>query len=108
MILSEVKSYSLEKQVSININQAVGKTSIIQRFITDKYYNNFSPSLTASFNTKKVFFEKQKKMMKFEIWDTAGQEQYRSMTRAFYNRNPVHKFKKLKLLFWSMISQGKV
>ena len=34
-----------------------------------------------------MFFQNFEKKINFEIWDTAGTEKYRSITRAFYNRN---------------------
>ena len=59
----------------------VGKTSIISR-----YLNSFQekPDLTlgAYFSNKLVVIDGYK--LNFEIWDTAGQEQYRSINNLFY------------------------
>lgn len=38
----------------------------------------------ATFSAKKLFYEKYDKSVKFEIWDTCGQEKYRSLTHLFY------------------------
>lgn len=38
----------------------------------------------ASFAAKSMHFDKYDKTLKFEIWDTAGQEKYRSLTKIFY------------------------
>ena len=67
----------------------VGKTSIISRYIS----NSFSTSLTstpgANFTTKTVFIQDKNQSIKFEIWDTAGQEKYRALTKVFYKNSAV-------------------
>lgn len=39
---------------------------------------------SAQFVSKKIAFDKYNKSIKFDIWDTAGQEKYRSIARIFY------------------------
>ena len=67
---------------------SVGKTSIISRFIDDAFNQNYQNSITttgASYATKRMMFKDYKnQIIKFEIWDTAGQEKYRSLTQIFY------------------------
>ena len=67
----------------------VGKTSIINRYISD----TFSPVLTAtpgaSFTNKKIFMKDYNQSIKFEIWDTAGQEKYRALAKVFYKNAAV-------------------
>ena len=63
---------------------AVGKSSIINRFIKNQFYNNFTPTMSGTCVTKEIFYEQYNKILKYEIWDTAGQEKYRSLTRLFY------------------------
>ena len=60
----------------------VGKLSIISRFLKD----NFSKTSTtgANFTTKTIFFQEENKSIRYEIWDTAGQEKYRSLAKIFY------------------------
>ena len=62
---------------------AVGKTSIITKFTT----NTFSPyvltSTGSTFFSKKIELDNNNKV-KIQIWDTAGQEQYRSLAKLFY------------------------
>jgi len=63
----------------------VGKTCIINRFIDDKYEDNVQSSNMASFFSKTMTFEEfHGKSIKFEIWDTAGQEKFRSLNKIFY------------------------
>ena len=62
----------------------VGKTSIINRFISDNFSSSLSPSPVASFTAKTVFIKDYNQSIKFEIWDTVGQEKYRLLERVFY------------------------
>ena len=63
----------------------VGKTSIIARFINNTFQDNIISTTGASYAGKAITFsELQGRTAKFEIWDTAGQEKYRSLTKIFY------------------------
>ena len=63
----------------------VGKTCIIARFINNTFEDNIMSTTGASYAGKTLTFDEyQGKSIKFEIWDTAGQEKYRSLTKIFY------------------------
>ena len=63
----------------------VGKTSIISRFINDTFEEGLVTTTGASYAGKDmVFKDYQNQVVKFEIWDTAGQEKYRSLAQIFY------------------------
>ena len=59
----------------------VGKTSIISRYL-NMYQEKTESTLGAYFSNKIVIIDGYK--INFEIWDTAGQEQYRSINNLFY------------------------
>ena len=62
----------------------VGKTCIIARFINNTFEENLISTTGASYAGKTMTFDEyQGKSIKFEIWDTAGQEKYRSLTKIF-------------------------
>ena len=63
---------------------AVGKSSIINRFISNTFKSDFSPTMVGCYSSKEVYFEQYKQKISFEIWDTAGQEKYRSINKIFY------------------------
>ena len=67
----------------------VGKTSIIKRYITNKFSATIGSTPGANFTTKTVFLEDEKQSIKYEIWDTAGQEKYRSLAKVFYKNASV-------------------
>ena len=63
----------------------VGKTCIIARFINNTFEENLISTTGASYAGKTMTFDDYGgKSIKFEIWDTAGQEKYRSLTKIFY------------------------
>ena len=61
----------------------VGKTSIITQFIDQTFQEDQQSTTGGTFSTKSVICEGGK-ILKFEIWDRAGQEKYRSLTTMFY------------------------
>ena len=62
----------------------VGKTSIISQFTTHKFDPHRETSLSAQFISKTVEFPDLGQSIKFDIWDTVGQEKYRSLAKIFY------------------------
>ena len=62
----------------------VGKSSIIARYITNYFTAQITSNMAANYTTKTIFFTEENKNIKFEIWDTAGQEKYRSLAKVFY------------------------
>ena len=61
----------------------VGKTSIISQFIDQIFQDDQQSTIGGTFSTKTIKCSNGK-TLKFEIWDTAGQEKYRSVTKMFY------------------------
>ena len=62
-------------------DSGVGKTSIIESYI-DNFKGNPLSTLTASYYSKLVIINDYQII--FQIWDTVGQEQYRSMNNLFF------------------------
>ena len=62
----------------------VGKTCIISQFISGIFDSDRLTSLSAQFITKTIEFKDINKAIKFDIWDTAGQEKFRSLAKIFY------------------------
>ena len=59
----------------------VGKTNIINRFISQQFDSSSNPTLGSTFVEKKI--RKGRKVYCLKIWDTTGQEKYRSITKLF-------------------------
>lgn len=60
----------------------VGKTNLLSQFTRGEFSASSRTTLGVEFATKSV--EVKDKTVKAQIWDTAGQEQFRAITNAFY------------------------
>ena len=65
-------------------DSAVGKTCIISRYILGSFDPNQITSSGSSYCTKSINYENLKKNIIYDIWDTAGQEKFRSLNKFFY------------------------
>ncbi|MHA2009328.1 MAG: Rab family GTPase [Promethearchaeota archaeon] len=62
---------------------AVGKTSLMRRFVENQFSLNYKFTIGVDFLVKTVEFEKGK-MAKLSIWDVGGQERFKILRRSFY------------------------
>ena len=65
-------------------NSGVGKTCIINNIINKEFNADEVPTLSANFINLKLKINELNKIIDFDIWDTAGQEQYKSIAKVFY------------------------
>ena len=78
-------SDSAEQVKAVLIGESgVGKTSIIAQFTSGTFDPDVVTSLSAQFKSKTIEFHNLQKAIKFDIWDTAGQEKYRALAKIFY------------------------
>jgi len=63
-------------------DSAVGKTSLLNRFVRNMFELKFKPSIGADFFTNEIDVDGKK--VNLQIWDTAGQERFQSLGTAFY------------------------
>ncbi|CAD5125065.1 DgyrCDS13306 [Dimorphilus gyrociliatus] len=61
---------------------AVGKTSLVIRYIEDKFNDKHVSTLQAHFSTKKVNIDNTR--VNLAIWDTAGQERFHALGPIYY------------------------
>ncbi|KAN0070091.1 Ribosomal protein S7e domain containing protein [Elaphomyces granulatus] len=61
---------------------AVGKSSLVLRFVNNDFQENKEPTIGAAFLTQKCPLPTR--TIKFEIWDTAGQERFASLAPMYY------------------------
>ena len=57
----------------------VGKTCIVSRFVSDMFDANAPSTDGASYAAKTIYFEEHKVNLQMQLWDTAGQEKFRSI-----------------------------
>ncbi|VDO35546.1 unnamed protein product [Brugia timori] len=61
---------------------AVGKSSLVLRFVKGQFHEYQESTIGAAFLTQTVCLDDT--TVKFEIWDTAGQERYPVFKHVFY------------------------
>lgn len=61
---------------------SVGKTCILRRFVEGEFPNKCKATLGLDFKIKSL--EVNNQIVKMQLWDTSGQERFRSMTQAYY------------------------
>ena len=73
--------YQREVKVVMVGETGVGKSSLTLRFVSNNFKEHSQATIGASFLSKTIF---AKELVKFNIWDTAGQEKYRSLASLYY------------------------
>lgn len=68
-------------------DQSVGKTSIITRFMYDKFDNNYQATIGIDFLSKTMYLEDR--TVRLQLWDTAGQERFRSLIPSYIRDSSV-------------------
>lgn len=63
-------------------NSGVGKTSLMQQYVNKSFSLHYKTTIGADFLMKDLFVEDRAVLL--QIWDTAGQETFRSLGSAFY------------------------
>ena len=67
----------------------VGKTSLVNRLLKNSFKEVSNVTIGVEFNVK--YFEFDGRVVKLQLWDTAGQEIFRSITKNYF-RNTVIAF----------------
>ena len=62
---------------------AVGKSSLIRRFVENKFSLHYKFTIGVDFMTKTIEFEPGKSA-KLTLWDIGGQERFKVLRRSFY------------------------
>ena len=75
------KYHYLLKYIIIG-NSSVGKSNLLLRYCNNKFSDDYQATIGVEFGAKNI--EYNNKTYRIQIWDTAGQESFRSITRAYY------------------------
>ncbi|CAL6088943.1 Rab1a [Hexamita inflata] len=87
--MQEKQKQAPERQYKIVVlgEAAVGKTSLLYRYVSDSFDEHPASTISASFYTKKLFKQNNKnqnEVFKLQLWDTAGQEKFAQMSAMYY------------------------
>ncbi|SNX82157.1 probable GTP-binding protein ypt5 [Melanopsichium pennsylvanicum] len=83
MATAQRNSRQLQFKLVLLGESAVGKSSLVLRFVKDQFDDYRESTIGAAFLTQTVSLDAQT-TVKFEIWDTAGQERYKSLAPMYY------------------------
>ena len=81
-IINEECDTNLNYKVIIVGDAGVGKSCINSRLIKGTFEANYAP--TVGFEYTNLFVKANDKIIKLSLWDTCGQEIYRSLVSSFY------------------------
>ena len=79
------KSESKEFEIKICLlgDVSVGKTSIASRFCKNSFNENYINTIGGAYQQQNIVLNNGAKI-KLHIWDTSGQDRFRSMTNLYY------------------------
>ena len=78
----EKESYDLLFKLILIGDSCVGKSNILLKYLKNEFDPNSRATVGVEFGTKNILINNKK--IKIQIWDTAGEERYRSITSAYY------------------------
>ena len=76
------ENYEVMFKVVLIGDMKVGKTNIVSRYIKNEFNKDSISTIGVEFGSKELVIEGHN--VKVQIWDTAGQEKYKSITNAYY------------------------
>jgi len=68
-------------------DEAVGKTSILTRFMYDQFDETYQATIGIDFLSKTLYLEDR--VVRLQLWDTAGQERFRSLIPSYIRDSSV-------------------
>jgi small GTP-binding protein len=76
------RKFDFSLKIVVVGDSGVGKTCLLLRYVRDVYDPDTQPTLGVEFMTK--ILETERHRIQLQLWDTAGQELFRSVTRGYY------------------------
>ena len=77
-----VEMYDFVAKIILVGDASVGKSNILTQFTKNEFSKSSNPTLGVEFGTK--ILNSNNKKIRLQIWDTAGQEKYKSITNSYY------------------------
>lgn len=78
----EKEEYDLKFKLVVVGDANVGKTNIMNKYLKNQFNPEIKNTIGVEFGSK--IFKIEDHLIRAEIWDTAGQETYKAITRAYY------------------------
>ena len=80
---NEIGNYDYIFKILLLGDSSVGKTCFLLRYSDDTFTENHISTIGLDYRFKLVNLENDKKV-KLQIWDTAGQDRFRAITKNYY------------------------
>jgi Ras-related protein Rab-7A len=80
--MNDNKNFTLK--IIIIGEPAVGKTSLVKKFVSGQFTKDYRSSIGTNIFTKKIILEKKKEAT-LQLWDIAGQERWVNIRRPYYS-----------------------
>jgi len=75
-------SYDFLFKILLIGDSGVGKSALLLRFADDTYHESYISTIGVDFKIRTIKLDG--KSVKLQIWDTAGQEKFRTITSSYY------------------------
>ena len=80
--MSKKQGYDTFIKLVLVGDAGVGKTSLMNRIVSDEFKTSYIPTIAADLKSKIIYV--QERRIKLDVWDTAGQEKFRSLCSIHY------------------------
>ena len=85
-MISAIKFHYLLKYIVVG-DSAVGKSNLLLKYCQNKFNEEYQATIGVEFGAKNIDLDG--KIFRIQVWDTAGQESFRSITRAYFKNTAV-------------------
>ena len=79
---TKIQYFSVFFKILLIGDFGVGKSCVILRYVEGDFPGNIMSSIGVDFKTKQI--EIEDRLIKLQIWDTAGHEKFRTITTSYY------------------------
>lgn len=80
--IRDANSKTYQFKINLVGDSSVGKTSILSRFVNDKFEQKYRCTIGVEYKCKNITIDDN--TIKLQVFDTCGTEKYRSITRSYY------------------------
>lgn len=84
-LLERMKKEMMSFAIMLVGASGAGKSSLIMRYTEDKFINTLQTTVGIDFMSKKLKYKQ--KSINLELWDTSGQEKFKSISLQRYKRS---------------------
>ena len=85
MAQNRIISYDYLLKYIIIGDSYVGKSTILRKFVHGEFNKEYQATIGVEFGVKNI--DIKNKTYRIQIWDTAGQENYKSITKSYYKHS---------------------